>query len=111
MGRLLDILMAMGCFALISALWLAALGLLTSVLMQSLYAFNPLDPPAWKGLHAAFLQGGTVPLGFFFCLAGVFLLAGAGEIVILWRLPSIAAAMPSPHPPHFALPWLRAPKR
>ena len=109
MGRLLDILMAMGCFALISALWLAALGLLTSVLMQSLYAFTPLDGPAWKSLHAGFLQGGTVPLGFFLYVAAALLLAGAGEIAILWRLPSIAAAMPSPHLPRLALPRLRAP--
>lgn len=109
MGRLLDILMAMGCFALISALWLAALGLLTGVLMQSLYAFNPLDLPAWQSLHIGFLQGGTVPLGFFLYLAAALLLAGAGEIAILWRLPSIAAAMPSPQLPRFALPRLRAP--
>lgn len=109
MGRLLDILMAMGCFALISALWLAALGLLTSVLMQSLYAFNPLDLPAWKSLHAGFQQGGTVPLGFFLYGMAALLLAGAGEIAILWRLPSIAAAMPSPQLPRLALPRLRAP--
>lgn len=109
MGRLLDILMAMGCFALISALWLAALGLLTSVLMQGLYAFNPLDLPAWKSLHVGFLQGGTVPLGFFLYLASALLLAGAGEIAILWRLPSIAASMPSPRLPRLALPRLRAP--
>ena len=111
MGRLLDMLMAMGCFALISALWLSALGLLTSVLIQSLYAFDPLDPPAWRGLHIAFLQGGTVPLGFFFSLAASLLLAGAGEIAILWRLPSIAAAMPSPRLPRVPLPRPRAPKR
>jgi hypothetical protein len=109
MGRLLDILMAMGCFALISALWLAALGLLTSVLMQSAYSFNPLDLPAWKSLQAGFLQGGTVPLGFFLSLAAAFLLAGAGEIAVLWRLPSIAASMPAPRLPRLFLPRLRVP--
>lgn len=111
MGRILDALMALGCFALISALWLAALGLLTTVLAQTLYGFNLLSLPAWKALYAAFLQGGTVPLGFIFCSAAAVLLAGAGEIGILWRLPAIVAAMPSPHLPRLSLPRLAAPKR
>lgn len=110
MGRVLDFLMAVGCFILISALWLAALGMLTSVLMQNLYAFNPLDLPAWKGLQAGFRQGGTIPLGFFLSLAASLGLAGAGEIAILWRLPGIAAAMPSPRLPRLPLPRLRRPK-
>jgi hypothetical protein len=109
MGRLFDILMALGCFALISALWLAALGLLTSVLMQSVYAFNPLDLAAWQSLAAGFRQGGAVPLGFFLTIAAALLLASTGEIAILWRLPGIAAAMPVPHLPHLAWPRLRAP--
>ena len=107
MGRILDALMAAGCFALISGLWLSALGLLTTVLMRGLYAFDALDLSAWRSLYAGFLQGATVPLGFFLYGSAAVLLAGAGEIAILWRLPSIAASMPSPR---LTLPRPRRPR-
>jgi hypothetical protein len=111
MGRILDALMALGCFALMSGLWLSALGLLATVLMRGLYAFDALDLMAWKSLYASFLQGATVPLDFFLCGGAVLLLAGAGEIAILWRLPSIAASMPSPRLPRLVLPRMRLPRR
>jgi len=109
MERIFDALVAMGCFVLISTLWLAALGLLASVLMQGLYGFAPLSLPGWKALYASFLQGGTVPLGFILYVLALMVLAGSGEIAILWRLPAIAAAMPSPRLPRLALPRIALP--
>jgi len=104
MDRFFHALMALACFLLISALWLAALGLLTTVLMQVLYGFSAGSLSAWKSLYLAFQQGGTIPLGFFLYGLAAVLLAGAGEIVILWRLPSIVSAMPSPSLPRIRLP-------
>ncbi|GEM_PF-5881974 len=109
MDRLFHALIALACFVLISALWLAALGLLSTVLMQVLYGFSAGSLSAWKGLYLAFQQGGTIPLGFILYGLAAVLLAGGGEIVILWRLPSIASAMPSPALPHIRLPRI-APK-
>jgi len=103
MDRFFQALMALACFILISALWLGALGLFATVLMQVLYAFSPLSLSAWKALSLAFRQGGTVPLGFILYSLAAVLLAGAGETAILWRLPSIAASMPSPSLPHIRL--------
>jgi len=108
MDRFFQALMALACFVLISALWLAALGLLTTVLMQILYGFSPLSLSAWKTLSLAFQQGGTIPLGFILYGLAAVLLAGAGETAILWRLPSIAASMPSPALPQIRLPRLAA---
>jgi hypothetical protein len=104
MVKLLDALLALGCFALISAFWLAAIGLSTTVLMQMQYAFNPLALSSWKTLYLGFLQGGAVPLGFLLLVLAAALLTAAGEIAILWRLPRIVAAMPSPAFPRLSLP-------
>jgi len=107
MDRLFQVLMALACFVMISALWLGALGLLATVLMQILYGFSPLSLSAWKTLSLAFQQGGTVPLGFILYGLAAVLLAGAGEAAILWRLPSIAASMPSPSLPGIRLSPIR----
>jgi hypothetical protein len=74
--------------------------------MQILYGFSPLSLSAWKALYLAFRQGGTVPLGFILYTLATLLLAGSGEIIILWRLPSIAAVMPAPSLPRIRLPRL-----
>ena len=96
MGKIVGAILAAGCFSLISVLWLSALALLGAVLMRLRYAFDALDLAAWQQLHLHFQQGGSIPFGFLLWVAGAVVLAALGEAAILWRLPSIVAAMPSP---------------
>ena len=104
MGKIVGAILAAGCFSLISLLWLAALALLGAVLTRISYSFDALDIAAWHQLWRHFQQGGSIPLGFLLCVAGAALLAAFGEAAILWRLPSIVAAMPSPPIPGFSTP-------
>jgi hypothetical protein len=96
MGKIVSAILAAGCFSLISVLWLSALALLGAVLIRLRYAFDTLDPTAWRQLYFHFQQGGTIPFSFLLWISGATLLAAIGEAAILWRLPSIVAAMPSP---------------
>lgn len=110
MERLFGLLMTTGWFALLSLLWLGAVSLSALLLLQQLFAFNPLLPASWHMLIQGFQNGQAVPLGFILLCFALAALALIGEVAILWRLPAIVARLPSfalPHL-HFSLPKLPA---
>lgn len=114
MNRVFGFFITIGWFALISALWLGAIGLSASFLLQHLYAFNPLLPTSWQLLLLGFQQGEAIPLGFILLCLALASLALIGEVAILWRLPTIIARLPAlclPRAPRLSLRLPKLPAR
>jgi len=88
------ILCRIGWSLLLSALWLGLWAGGTASLLAAWFTFEAWHPAAWRSLTHLFMTGGTLRFDFVAALFAFFLLALAGEILLLLHWPTLLVWLP-----------------